>query len=194
MKFSIKDFFSKFDQIRSFLLIWSHLLKKFLTENLILCALEWVNPLDNLSIMSCSTQGKLIIILLIGYTAQFLASWSVLLVYCSGKRKCWDVSLRKITSKKASVFGVILVRIFRYSGWIRTDTPYLSIFSPNAGKCWPEYLWIRTLFTHWEEWVISTFLEKGIKSIIMTFLHISIEKSNIPLSFSSDLNSRTLIQ
>ena len=33
MKFSIKDFFCKFDQIRSFLRIWSHLLKKFLMEN-----------------------------------------------------------------------------------------------------------------------------------------------------------------
>ena len=33
MKFSIKDFCSKCDQIRSFLLIWSHLLKKFLMED-----------------------------------------------------------------------------------------------------------------------------------------------------------------
>ena len=32
MKFSIKDFFSKCDQIRSFIGIWSHLLKKFLME------------------------------------------------------------------------------------------------------------------------------------------------------------------
>ena len=32
-RFSIKDVFSKCDQIRSFLQIWSHLLKKFLTEN-----------------------------------------------------------------------------------------------------------------------------------------------------------------
>ena len=38
MKFSIKDFFSKCDQIRSFLRIWSHLLKKSLTENFIFCA------------------------------------------------------------------------------------------------------------------------------------------------------------
>ena len=35
MKFSIKDFFSKRDQIRSFLRIWSHLLKKSLMENFI---------------------------------------------------------------------------------------------------------------------------------------------------------------
>ena len=35
MKFSIKEFFSKCDQIRSFLRIWSHLLEKSLMENFI---------------------------------------------------------------------------------------------------------------------------------------------------------------
>ena len=34
MKFSITDFFSKFDRIRKKLRIWSHLLKKSLIENL----------------------------------------------------------------------------------------------------------------------------------------------------------------
>ena len=34
----IKDLFSKCDQIRSFLWIWSHLLKKSLMENFIFCA------------------------------------------------------------------------------------------------------------------------------------------------------------
>ena len=38
MKFSIKDFFSKCDQIRSFLRTCSHLLKKSLMENFIFCA------------------------------------------------------------------------------------------------------------------------------------------------------------
>ena len=38
MKFSIMDFFSKCDQIRSFLRIWSHLLKKSLMEKFIFCA------------------------------------------------------------------------------------------------------------------------------------------------------------
>ena len=37
MKFSIKDYFSKCDQIRSFLPIWSDLLKKSLMENFIFC-------------------------------------------------------------------------------------------------------------------------------------------------------------
>ena len=35
MKFSVKNFFSKYEQIGSFLLIWSHLLKKSLMENFI---------------------------------------------------------------------------------------------------------------------------------------------------------------
>ena len=38
MKFSIKDFFSKCDQIRSWIRIWSYLLKKCLIENYIFCA------------------------------------------------------------------------------------------------------------------------------------------------------------
>ena len=43
MKFSIKYFFSKCDEIPSFLQIWSHLLKKSLTENFIFCAvIGWV--------------------------------------------------------------------------------------------------------------------------------------------------------
>ena len=33
IKFSIKDFFNKYDQIRRKLRIWSHLLKKSLMEN-----------------------------------------------------------------------------------------------------------------------------------------------------------------
>ena len=38
MKISFKDFFSKCDQIRSFLRIWSHSLKKSLMENFTFCA------------------------------------------------------------------------------------------------------------------------------------------------------------
>ena len=38
MKFSMQDFFSKCNQIRSFLRIWSHLLKKAFMENFIFSA------------------------------------------------------------------------------------------------------------------------------------------------------------
>ena len=40
MKFSIKDFLSKRDQIRRNLRIWSHLLKKSSMENFIFCAVK----------------------------------------------------------------------------------------------------------------------------------------------------------
>ena len=43
MKFSIKDLFTKCDQIGRKLQIWSHLLKKSLMENFIFCA---VYPFD----------------------------------------------------------------------------------------------------------------------------------------------------
>ena len=39
IKFSVKDFFSKYDHIRRKLRIWSHLLKKTLMENFIFCFL-----------------------------------------------------------------------------------------------------------------------------------------------------------
>ena len=45
MNFSIKDFFSKCDQIRKKLRIWSHLLKKSLMENCIFCAVLVVDKI-----------------------------------------------------------------------------------------------------------------------------------------------------
>ena len=41
MKFSIKDFFSKSDQIGRKLRIWSYLLRKSLMENFIFCAVKF---------------------------------------------------------------------------------------------------------------------------------------------------------
>ena len=46
MKFSIKDLFCKCDRIRSFLQIWSHLLKKSLKENFIFCAVLSLVAID----------------------------------------------------------------------------------------------------------------------------------------------------
>ena len=40
MKFSIKDFCSKYDLIRRKLRIWSHLLKEFFIDNFIFCAVK----------------------------------------------------------------------------------------------------------------------------------------------------------
>ena len=48
MKFSIKDFFSKYDQIHTFLQIWSHLPKKSLMENFIFCAVLVIRCYGNI--------------------------------------------------------------------------------------------------------------------------------------------------
>ena len=47
MKFSIRDFFNKCDQIHRTLRIWSHLLKKSLMENFIFCAVPIVAFCDS---------------------------------------------------------------------------------------------------------------------------------------------------
>ena len=47
MKFSIKDFFSKCDQIRRKLLTWSHSPNKSLMENLIFCAVYNTNHIKS---------------------------------------------------------------------------------------------------------------------------------------------------
>ena len=48
---------------------------------------------------------------------------------------CYGWAAAQYTAWKVSVFGVFLIRIFRYSDWIQTrKTPYFSVFSPNAGK------------------------------------------------------------
>ena len=51
MELSTKDFFSKCNQIRRKLRIWSHLLKKSLMENFIFCAVivtaTWQQRKDN---------------------------------------------------------------------------------------------------------------------------------------------------
>ena len=51
MKFSIQDFFSNYDQIRSFLRIWSQLLKKSWMEDFIFCAVLGVE-IDEISYLS----------------------------------------------------------------------------------------------------------------------------------------------
>ena len=56
MNFSIKDFFSKCNQIRRKLRIWLHLLKKSLMENFIFCAVFWwYNIYDDETSMICKS-------------------------------------------------------------------------------------------------------------------------------------------
>ena len=52
MKFTIKNIFSKCDQIGSFLQIWSHLVKKSVMENFIFCAVGVFYTLELLRLKS----------------------------------------------------------------------------------------------------------------------------------------------
>ena len=60
MKFSIKDLFSKCDQIRRKLRIWSYLLKKSLMGNFIFCALQVTWHCRNVFESPCSIVDKLL--------------------------------------------------------------------------------------------------------------------------------------
>ena len=51
MKFSTKDFFSKYDQILRKLLICSHILKKFLMKNFIFCVVKSPGIMSNYVIL-----------------------------------------------------------------------------------------------------------------------------------------------
>ena len=63
MKFSIKDFCSKCDQIRSFLGIWSHLLEKSLMENFIFFTVvmgrSWLHFITNFGLNEVLTNHDL---------------------------------------------------------------------------------------------------------------------------------------
>ena len=67
----IKDFFSKCDQIRNFLRIWSHLLKKCLMENFIFCALFGWNGLN------CVGKFSQISLLIISKLISFYFLWNL---------------------------------------------------------------------------------------------------------------------
>ena len=82
MRFSIKDFFSKCDHIRSFLRIWSHLLKKALMENFIFCAVKSTAQICTTIFLSLSLPLSQIINFIsllqtiVGNNAnQFVLSW-----------------------------------------------------------------------------------------------------------------------
>ena len=88
MKFSIKDFFSKCDQIRSLLRVWSHLLKKSLMENFIFCAVT-----ENSKLRSCSHQRRIRIRIHTCPTSK-IERFAIDLFYAKTVRKVLDCSVQ----------------------------------------------------------------------------------------------------
>ena len=70
-----------------------------------------------------------------------------------------------------------LARIFTHSDWIQRDTKYVSPISPNAGKCGPEKLRIRKLFTQWKSLkIIFRCLQHTLMTLGNIFLRLMCHK------------------
>ena len=133
MKFSIKDFFSKCDQIRRKLRIWSHLLKKSLMENLIFCAvcnvcccLDWLFSYSLAALLTVLISFHILVVsrpvlFTLKKTYEMLILWDISGTQeRSGGSFFEETSVRigMITAWKVSVLGVFLVRIFPHLDWI----------------------------------------------------------------------------
>ena len=106
------------------------------------------------------------------------------------------------TAWKVSIFGGFLVCSYPHSDWIRRDTAYLSVFSPNAGKYRPEKLRMRTFFIHWLNHLCSWLddhlpmidkLERTNKSVLMPMITVKTPPPPVATPFSkSFLKKNTL--
>ena len=81
MKFSVKDFISKCDQIRCFQRIWSHLLKKSLMENFSFCAVH-----DR---VFCEISWQLKVVDYFGKKSSTIDNWQ------GSKNPSWSTKLKK---------------------------------------------------------------------------------------------------
>ena len=86
VKFSIKDFFSKCDEIYSFLRICSYLLKQYLMENFIFCAMSWC-CLTGVQKLQCITWSFVFVL----YRWKGHVNWKCMeiLMYFVGNRLQW---------------------------------------------------------------------------------------------------------
>ena len=107
MKFSTKDFFNKCDQIRSFLRIWSHLLRKSFMENFIFCT---VNPKHYRPISVLAFVSNVLQRVIDGQTMRFLDKHKVLYKFQTGFRKnhSTDIYLSYLTNKISNGFDSAL--------------------------------------------------------------------------------------
>ena len=126
MKFSIKDFFSKCDQIRSFLRIWSHSLKKSLMGNFIFCAVSWGNTsfhFDN-HLAPFHLWYREIVPKYEKYCKCFFLDWEF-----NYRNKAFLIWSSPALREKCPDTEFFLVHIFLHSDWIRRFTgPYLDTF------------------------------------------------------------------
>ena len=113
MKFSIEDFFSKCDQIRNFLWIWSHLLKKSLMENFIFNAVKKYLPFIKTIDLGILTSALLMrpsdplhcvkSVLIWSFSGPYFTAFRLNMESCSVSP--YSVRMRENTDQKNSEYG-----------------------------------------------------------------------------------------
>ena len=106
-KFSIKEFCIKYHQIRSFLRTWSYLLKRFLMENFIFCAvqlekanlLRWVLFQEVTFVDKFSTK-----------IAAFYKLASTFSLFCSIDQTSWENPAKVLVFEKLAAFNFNFVK------------------------------------------------------------------------------------
>ena len=134
MRFSIKDFLWKWDQICRFLRILSHFLKKSLMENFIFCAVSWNVREDVLQRVNSFLTDVLIFraTLKSRFCVKELGGNITNVPYnCSVEYFLDNVSLPidLLLREKCPYMELFLVRIFLYSDWIQSK--YMKIRTTN---------------------------------------------------------------
>ena len=96
IKFSIKDFSSKYDQIRRKLRIWSHILEKSLMENFIFCAVR-------------VSEGSITV-----FMVTLTKCWWIIYIFVNGEKKSFRIykGTRIYHFVKATPVNIIHSRMF----------------------------------------------------------------------------------
>ena len=127
---------------------WGNVLKSFFFEsfwNLFKILQKYVDRIDGLiklEPVSLQIYWKFKFITKVNFEFKFPYSspriWLGIVLELSVQKCQLQKWSHEASAWKVFVFEVFLVRIFPHSDWIRRDTPFLFVFSPNAGKHGPE--------------------------------------------------------
>ena len=145
MKFSVKDFFSKCDQIRRKLRIWSHRPKKSLIENFIFCAVLSLNfiSLWRVSLINFRTKyvittlggwrrgGAITYYVLRGYRISKFMNCYLLLLFLFNHRLKKVISYSRNQLKICNFKNLHLGSCTKSAQFVSCYSPYEHMSSPN---------------------------------------------------------------
>ena len=119
--------FSSHPWIRLFLIHFSS--SKLVIPNNVRTPSFWCKMIQN-KLVCYGERQIFYIFILQNFTSYLIFT----LMFWEVEKPSWQQRDNQALHEKYANTEFFLVRIFPYSEWIRRDTPYLSVFSPNAGK------------------------------------------------------------